>query len=260
MGAEVTVVEMLDRVVPVEDADVSAFLEKSLTKQGMTIRTGAALEELKVARQAASRPRSRARTARSRPASTATSSSPSASSPNTENIGLEKAGAKLDRGFIQIDPYGRTDAKGLWAIGDCTPGPVAGAQGEPRGRHRRRGDRAGARQQGGPPAPARPQRDPRLHLLPPAGRQRRADRGQGQGGGLHGQGRHVPVHRQRQGDRARRARGLHQDRVRRQDRRAARRAHDRRRSDRADPGLHRRQGARDHRGRADAAPSSRTRR
>src|SRR5215467_12873772 len=39
MGAEVTVVEMLDRVVPVEDADVSAFLEKALTKQGMTIMT-----------------------------------------------------------------------------------------------------------------------------------------------------------------------------------------------------------------------------
>src|SRR5438270_5609629 len=41
MGAEVTVVEMLDRVVPVEDADVSAFLEKSLKKQGMTILTSA---------------------------------------------------------------------------------------------------------------------------------------------------------------------------------------------------------------------------
>jgi dihydrolipoamide dehydrogenase len=37
MGAEVTVVEMLDRIVPVEDAEVSAFLEKALTKQGMTI-------------------------------------------------------------------------------------------------------------------------------------------------------------------------------------------------------------------------------
>src|SRR5690606_8798195 len=48
MGVEVTVVEMLDRIVPVEDADVSAFLEKSLAKQGMTIKTGAALEELKV--------------------------------------------------------------------------------------------------------------------------------------------------------------------------------------------------------------------
>src|SRR3990167_6264310 len=48
LGAEVTVVEMLDRVVPVEDADVSAFLEKSLTKQGMRIMTGAGVESLAV--------------------------------------------------------------------------------------------------------------------------------------------------------------------------------------------------------------------
>mgnify|MGYP002651588345 CR=1 FL=1 len=42
--------------------------------------------------------------------------------PNTENTGVEKF-SKLDRGFIQIDPYGRTKSKGLWAIGDCVPGP-----------------------------------------------------------------------------------------------------------------------------------------
>ena len=42
--------------------------------------------------------------------------------PNTENVGLEKL-ADMDRGFIQIDDYGRTKSKGLWAIGDCTPGP-----------------------------------------------------------------------------------------------------------------------------------------
>ena len=48
MGVDVTVVEMLDRVVPVEDKDVSAFLEKSLTKQGITIMTGAGVEDLKV--------------------------------------------------------------------------------------------------------------------------------------------------------------------------------------------------------------------
>src|SRR5919112_5098454 len=48
MGAEVTVVEMLDRVVPVEDADVSAFLEKALKKQGMTIMTSAGVEKLEV--------------------------------------------------------------------------------------------------------------------------------------------------------------------------------------------------------------------
>ncbi len=46
IGAEVTVVEMLDRVVPVEDADVSAFLEKPLKKQGMKILTGAGVEKL----------------------------------------------------------------------------------------------------------------------------------------------------------------------------------------------------------------------
>ena len=42
--------------------------------------------------------------------------------PNTENIGLEKL-VEMDRGFIQIDPFGRTRTKGLWAIGDCVPGP-----------------------------------------------------------------------------------------------------------------------------------------
>src|SRR6478752_4560849 len=46
MGAEVTVVEMLDRVVPVEDADVSAFLEKALKKQGMNILTGAKIDKI----------------------------------------------------------------------------------------------------------------------------------------------------------------------------------------------------------------------
>ena len=76
----------------------------------------------------------------------------------------------------------------------------------------------------------------------------------GQGQGLRGQGRPLPVHRQRQGDRAGRGRGPGQDRVRRQDRRAARRAHGRRRSHRADPGLRRRAHARGHRGRADATP------
>jgi dihydrolipoamide dehydrogenase len=48
MGSEVTVVEMMDRIVPVEDADVSAFLEKALKKQGMTIMTGAGVEKIDV--------------------------------------------------------------------------------------------------------------------------------------------------------------------------------------------------------------------
>ena len=121
MGAEVTVVEMLDRVVPVEDADVSAFLEKSLKKQGMSIMTGAGVEDLKATAKGV--------TAKIKDKAGKVSEEEFTHCivaigivPNTENIGLEKL-AEMDRGFIQIDPYGRTKSKGLWAIGDCTPGP-----------------------------------------------------------------------------------------------------------------------------------------
>jgi dihydrolipoamide dehydrogenase len=122
MGAEVTVVEMLDRIVPVEDADVSAFLEKSLTKQGMTIRTGAALEELKVGANGVTA-KIKGKDGKAETGEYSHVIVAIGIVPNTEDLGLEKAAAKLDRGFIQIDPYGRAGPKGLWAIGDCTPGP-----------------------------------------------------------------------------------------------------------------------------------------
>jgi dihydrolipoamide dehydrogenase len=122
MGAEVTVVEMLDRVVPVEDADVSAFLEKALTKQGMTIKTGAGVEELKVGPKGVSA-RIKGTDGKAEEAEFSHVIVAIGIVPNTENIGLEKLGVKLERGIIQIDDYGRTGAKGVWAIGDCTPGP-----------------------------------------------------------------------------------------------------------------------------------------
>ena len=122
MGAEVTVVEMLDRVVPVEDADVSTFLEKALKKQGMTIMTGAGVESLKA---------------------TATGVSAAIKGkdgkvvngefshcivaigivPNTENIGLEELGIKTTKGHIDTDPMCRTNVPGIWAIGDVTAPP-----------------------------------------------------------------------------------------------------------------------------------------
>ncbi|KUO52108.1 MAG: dihydrolipoamide dehydrogenase [Sphingomonadales bacterium BRH_c42] len=121
LGAEVTVVEMLDRVVPVEDADVSAFLEKSLTKQGMTVMTGAGVEDLKAS---VSGVKAKIKDKAGKVSEQEFTHAIVAIGivPNTENIGLEKL-AEMDRGFIQIDPYGRTKSKGLWAIGDCTPGP-----------------------------------------------------------------------------------------------------------------------------------------
>ena len=121
MGVDVTVVEMLDRVVPVEDADVSAFLEKSLTKQGMTIMTGAGVEDLKVTAMGV---KAKIKDSKGKVTETEFSHCITAIGivPNTENVGLEKL-VEMDRGFIQIDDYGRTKSKGLWAIGDCTPGP-----------------------------------------------------------------------------------------------------------------------------------------
>ena len=121
LGSEVTVVEMLDRIVPVEDADVSTFLEKSLKKQGITIMTGAGVEAIKVSDKGITA------TIKDKSGKAATSDFTHVIVaigivPNTENIGLEPL-AEMDRGFIQIDPYGRTKTPGLWAIGDCTPGP-----------------------------------------------------------------------------------------------------------------------------------------
>lgn len=122
MGAEVTVVEMLDRIVPVEDADVSTFLEKSLTKQGMKIRTATGLEDLKATAKGVS---AKIKTKDGKITTEEFSHAIVAIGiqPNTQGIGLEGAGVKMDRGFIQIDDYGRTGVKGLWAIGDCVPGP-----------------------------------------------------------------------------------------------------------------------------------------
>jgi dihydrolipoamide dehydrogenase len=121
MGAEVAVVEMLDRVVPVEDADVSAFLEKALKKQGMTIMTGAGVEDLKVTGKGVTA-KIKGKDGKATVSDFSHVIVAIGIVPNTENIGIDKH-AELDRGFIQIDGYGRTKSKGLWAIGDCTPGP-----------------------------------------------------------------------------------------------------------------------------------------
>jgi dihydrolipoamide dehydrogenase len=121
MGADVTVVEMLDRIVPVEDHEVSAFLEKSLKKQGMTILTGAGVEDIKADAKGV-KAKIKSKDGKISEQEFSHCIVAIGIVPNTENIGLEKL-VELDRGFIQIDPYGRTKSKGLWAIGDCTPGP-----------------------------------------------------------------------------------------------------------------------------------------
>jgi dihydrolipoamide dehydrogenase len=121
MGADVTVVEMLDRIVPVEDEEVSAFLAKSLGKQGIEIMTGAGVEDMKsTGKGVTAKIKDKDGKVETREFSHAIVAIGIV--PNTEDIGIENL-AETDRGFVQVDDYGRTKSKGLWAIGDCTPGP-----------------------------------------------------------------------------------------------------------------------------------------
>ncbi|MCX7283638.1 MAG: dihydrolipoyl dehydrogenase [Novosphingobium sp.] len=122
MGSDVTVVEMMDRIVPVEDADVSAFLEKALTKQGIKIMTGAGVDSLSVSATGV-KAKIKAKDGKIVEETYTHTIVAVGIVPNTENIGIEALGVTADRGFITIDGYGRTNVKGLWAIGDVTPGP-----------------------------------------------------------------------------------------------------------------------------------------
>ena len=122
MGAKVTVVEMLDRVVPVEDADVSTFLEKALTKQGMTIMTGAGVETITVGANGVKA------AIKGKDGKVVTSEFSHVIVavgivPNTENIGLEALGIKTTKGHIDTDAMCRTNVPGIWAIGDVTAPP-----------------------------------------------------------------------------------------------------------------------------------------
>jgi dihydrolipoamide dehydrogenase len=123
MGAKVTVVEMMDRIVPVEDADVSAFLERALKKQGMDIRTSAGVGSVT--------PSETNVTVEIKGKDGAVTTEEFSHVivaigivPNVENIGLEDLGIEPDKRFhIKTDPMGRTNVPGIWAIGDVTAPP-----------------------------------------------------------------------------------------------------------------------------------------
>ena len=122
LGAKVTVVEMLDRIVPVEDADVSDALAKSLAKQGMTILTGAGVESITADAKGVAA-KIKTKDGKSQEQRFSHCIVAVGIVPNTENIGLEQLGVTMDRGFLKTDPMCRTNVPGIWAIGDITAPP-----------------------------------------------------------------------------------------------------------------------------------------
>jgi dihydrolipoamide dehydrogenase len=118
MGAEVTIVEMLDRILPVEDADISAFVHKALTKQGMKIHVSSGVDKLETSGAGVRATLKGGAVEEFSHAIVAIGIVP-----NTEDIGLEALGVKAERGHIVTDGYGRTNVEGIYAIGDVTGPP-----------------------------------------------------------------------------------------------------------------------------------------
>ena len=120
-GTEVTVVEMLPRVVPVEDEDISKELERNFRKQKIRVETGARAENIRktgtgVALKLVTKD-GKEEELQAEKLLVAVGRKP-----NTEKIGLENTRVKLDRGFIQVDSHQQTAEPGVYAIGDVVAG------------------------------------------------------------------------------------------------------------------------------------------
>ena len=123
-GAQVTILEALDRVLPVEDEDVSAHIARSYRRRGMRIETGVRLTAAETTGKGVALSY---RDAGGENHSLVVDRVLSAVGriPNTEDVGLGPAGVSLSEGgHIEIDEWMRTNVGGVYAIGDCAGGPL----------------------------------------------------------------------------------------------------------------------------------------
>ena len=131
-GAEVTIVEVLPQILPAEDSEIAGFARKSFEKQGIKILTGAKVTKLDK--------KSDTVTATIDDGKGGTQSltverviSAVGVTGNVENLGLEKAGVKVERGTIVVDEFNRTNVPGIYAIGDVAGPPMLAHKAEHEG-------------------------------------------------------------------------------------------------------------------------------
>jgi dihydrolipoamide dehydrogenase len=132
MGCEVTVVELLPQILPVEDAEIAALARKRFEKQGIKIFTGTKVTKVEKGANDVTC------TLDDGKGKTSTLKAERVISAvgvvgNTENLGLEKLGVKIDRGVIAIDDVGRTNVPGVYAIGDVAGPPMLAHKAEHEG-------------------------------------------------------------------------------------------------------------------------------
>jgi dihydrolipoamide dehydrogenase len=122
LGAEVTVVEMLDRVLPVEDEEISAFAAKAFTKQGMKLKVGTQVTELKKGTGDVTCTL-QDKAGKTEQVTVERVILAMGIVGNVENIGLEQAGIKVEKTHVVAGKYGETGVDGVWAIGDLVGAP-----------------------------------------------------------------------------------------------------------------------------------------
>jgi dihydrolipoamide dehydrogenase len=121
MGADVTVVEVMERVLPVEDAEVSTFAKKAFEKQGMTIMEKSTVKSLDRGKGKVTAHIERGGKVEKHDFDTVISAVGIVG--NVEGLGLEEQGVKVDRSHVVVDEYCRTGVDGVFAIGDIAGAP-----------------------------------------------------------------------------------------------------------------------------------------
>ncbi len=124
MGVDVTVVEIMDQIMPVEDTEISKVAQKQLEKQGLKFRLSAKVAKLD--RKADSVTATIEAGGKSEQITADRVITAAGVVANIENLGLETLGVKTDKGCIVTDGFGRTNVPGIYAIGDvagprCSP-------------------------------------------------------------------------------------------------------------------------------------------
>src|SRR3990170_4899949 len=132
LGAEVTVIEVLPQILPVEDAEIAAFARRSFEKQGIRIFTGAKLTGLDK-RADSVRATFEDDKGKAQAVEVARVISAVGVVGNVENLGIERLGVKIERGAIVADGYGRTNVAGIYAIGDVAGPPLLAHKAEHEG-------------------------------------------------------------------------------------------------------------------------------
>ena len=121
LGAETTVVEVMERILPVEDAEISAFARKAFTRQGMKIMEKSMVKQLDRAKGKVTAHIETGGKVEKHEFDTVISAVGIVG--NTEGLGLEELGVKIDRTHVVTDEYCRTGVEGLYAIGDIAGAP-----------------------------------------------------------------------------------------------------------------------------------------